>query len=67
MGWGVETTAKIIVANIWFVIMMTMVTAPVLWLVFSLIEISFGIKQVVAVILILWLIRMWCSVKLVIK
>ncbi len=59
--------AKIIVANIWFVIMMTIVTAPVLWLVFSLLEISFGIKQVVAVILTLWLIRIWCSVKLVIK
>ena len=67
MGRGFETMAKIIVANIWFVIMMTMVTAPVLWLVFSLLEISFGIKQFVAVILTLWLIRIWCSVKLVIK
>ena len=67
MGRGFETMAKIIVANIWFVIMMTIVTAPVLWLVFSLLEISFGIKQVVAVILTLWLIRVWCSVKLVIK
>ncbi len=67
MGRGFETMAKIIVANIWFVIMMTIVTAPVLWLVFSLLEISFGIKQVVAVILTLWLIRIWCSVKLVIK
>ena len=59
--------AKIIVANIWFVIMMTVVTSLVLWLVFSLLEISFGIKRVVAVILTLWLIRIWCSVKLVIK
>ena len=67
MGRGFETMAKIIVANIWFVIMMTVVTSPVLWLVFSLLEISFGIKQVVAVILMLWLIRIWCSVKLVIK